>query len=103
MSTRPFDWRDIAALYRYRKDCIYLNSAWLLTRGRLSLPSAMLSTFSLTSDVFTAVHIPDDHKQPPLIGQVMVSPVPHLAQLTFLMPERAIKGNALNLLLEYLT
>jgi len=103
MSTRPFDWRDLPALHRYRKDCVYLNSAWLLTRGRLSLPSALISSLSPASGVFTSISIPDDRNQLPLIGQVMQLPVSHLAQLTFLMPERAIHNSTLNPLLEYLS
>jgi len=103
MSTRLFGWRDIPALHRFRKDCIYLNSAWLLTRGRLSLPSAMISTLSPARDVFTSITIPEDRDRLPLIGQVMQLPASRLAQLTFLMPEKAIHSSTLTPLLEFLS
>ncbi len=103
MVTRLLDWRDIPALLRYRKDCVYLNSAWLLTRGQLSFPSAMFSSLSLSNGVFTAISLPENGDNIPLIGQVMQTPVLHLAQLTFLMPEKAINRPLLNPLLEHLS
>ena len=41
MSIRPFDWRDLPTLLRYRDQSVFLNSALFLTRGPSLLTRAL--------------------------------------------------------------
>jgi hypothetical protein len=102
MKIRSFDWRDVSALHRYRKDCVYLHSAWLLTRGELSMPAAVLSVLTPSAGIFTSVCTPDDKDTPPLMAQAVQPAGSPFAQLTFLMPSRAVNLSTLAPVLEHL-
>ncbi len=94
MSIRPFDWRDLFAFHRWRGDCIYLHSAWVLTRGPLSMPGAMLSSLTSAGGLVTAVYR-NDNGGLPLIGQVVQSSDVPFAHLLFLTPPQALNAVSL--------
>lgn len=94
MSIRPFDWRDIFAFHRWRGEGVFLNSAWMLTRGPLSTPGAMLSSLTSAGGLVTAVYQTKNGNLP-LIGQAIQSGGSSWAHLLFLTPAQAV--NALSL------
>lgn len=102
MKIRSFDWRDLPALYRYRRECIYLHSAWLLTRGRLSMPGAIVSSLTPAAGILTSICTPDGKDNPPLIGQAFHASGLPFAQLTFLTPAQAVNLSTLSSLIEHL-
>lgn len=99
MRIRPFDWRDIPTLHRYRDRCVILHSSLVLTRGRLFLPRAMLSTFTSATGIVTSV-CSDGSEDDMLIGQSAHSAGSQFAQLTFLAPESGLDSSDLPVLLE---
>ena len=108
MNIRPFEWRDLPLLHRYRNKCIYLNNALALTRGPLFVPTgAILSTLAPATGLFTYLY--ESGKDEPSENRAAVSPffgqVSHdiglaSAQLTFLMPEAGLDVNPVNGLVE---
>jgi len=90
MITRPFDWRDISMLRRYRNQGVYLYSAQVLTRGSLLIPTAMLSSVAPGVGVFTSVCEQEDSNDGLLIGQALQTQGSPLAQMTFLAPRPAL-------------
>jgi hypothetical protein len=103
MSIRPFDWRDLSSLHRYRKQSVFLNSALLLTRGPLMMAGSMLSSLTPSAGIFTSVSTDNGDIRQPLIGQIIHSAGDQIAQLTFLSPEDAMVSPALLDLLEHLS
>jgi hypothetical protein len=108
MSVRPFDWRDLLVLYRYRNRYVYLDTTRLLTQGPAFAPvgsifSYFAPAFIQTTGVYT-LQSKDDGSSPQVIfGQathVTGSPSAHLA---FLAPETAVESPGLLPLLEQLT
>lgn len=99
MRIRPFDWRDIPALHRYRDQCVFLYSSLVLTRGRMLIPRAMLSALTAATGVATSVctNGSEDEK---LIGQSVHNAGSPAAQLTFLAPETRLESADLPVLLE---
>jgi hypothetical protein len=117
MIVRPFDWRDIPALQRYRQSSVFLDSALLFTRGPLSVPGALLSYLAPSMGIFTgAVDGNGEGEQPmvehpmtgqPIIGQPIIGQFIHplgspFAHLTFLAPDTALETTAVSALLDYL-
>ncbi|GAB4469990.1 MAG: hypothetical protein Kow0088_02380 [Anaerolineales bacterium] len=94
MSIRPFDWRDLFAFHRWRGECVYLHSAWVLTRGPLSMPGAVLSSLTSASGLVTAVYQTDNGGLP-LIGQAVQTAGSSWAHLLFLTPPQAINEASL--------
>lgn len=94
MSIRPFDWRDLFAFHRWRGECIYLHSAWVLTRGPLSMPGAMLSSLTSVNGLVTAVYQTENGGSP-LIGQAFQNSGDAWAHLLFLTPPQAINAVSL--------
>jgi len=103
MSIRPFDWRDLPALHRYRNSSVYLNSALLLTRGSRLYSSALLSSIGSSIAVITSVSVKNSDTNEKLIGQITHILGGQLALLTFLMPDQALDSNGLSPLLEHLS
>lgn len=99
MNIRPFEWRDLPILHRYRNKCVYLNSALRLTRGPLFVPTgAILSTLAPAIGLFTYLYEPGKKERVgtadavlPFIGQVSHSAGLASAQMTFLMPEAGVE------------
>lgn len=103
MIIRPFDWRDLPTLLRYRKQGFFLDTATLLTRGEFIVPTnALLSNFSNATGVYTYLCQDKENNDPPLLGQVSHNQGDHNARLLFLAPENSLDSDALQALLEYI-
>jgi len=102
MNIRPLEWRDLPALYSYRHQSVYMDSALLLTRGPMLMQGALKSYLGSTTGVFTYVSNGNTEDNPQLIGQVMVAQNAKLAHLTFLTPQESLSSPAVTDLLEYL-
>lgn len=102
MITRPFDWRDLSLLNRYRNQGVYLHSALVLTRGSLLIPSAILSSVAPGAGIFTSVCEQGENEDESLIGQTMQTQGSPLAQMTFLAPRPALAGKDFSTLIEYM-
>lgn len=102
MSLRPFDWRDLPALHRYRNQSVLLHSSLVLTRGEMLFTRAVISSVTPAMGFFTSVWVGEEEGADTLIGQVQHTPGSHLAHLTFLAPEIALSSTALAALLEHL-
>lgn len=103
MSIRPFDWRDLPALHRYRQQSVFLHSSLVLTRGPMLISGAMLSTLTAAMGLFTSVSVEDGDKGHLLIGQAIHTLGSQCAQLTFLTPEEALETAVLPPLLEHMS
>jgi hypothetical protein len=94
---RPFDWRDLPILHRYRNQGLCLNSALGLTRGTAISSTVLLSYLTPATGFFT--WITTDEKQP-LLGQINYQADSPYGRVSFLAPERAIKNSRPQALLE---
>lgn len=101
MSIRPFDWRDLPALHRYRNQSVFLHSSLVLTRGPMLLSGAIFSALAPAMGINTSVSTRNGDNQA-LIGQTIQTPGSQNAQLTFLAPEEALQSDDFAPLLEYL-
>jgi hypothetical protein len=101
MNTRPFDWRDLPTLYRFRDQCLFLDSILVLTNGPIFAPTgALLSFLSPRISVFTSVYVSSDRKTLALFGQVTHTPGASSAHLSFLTPNSSVSGAGLPELVE---
>lgn len=107
MNIRPFDWRDIPALHRYRNDCIFLHSSLLLTRGPMLMSGALLSFFTSAAGIYTSVGtlngVEASKSRGPLISQVIHPPGSQQAHMTFITPGSALETNSPVALIEHLS
>jgi hypothetical protein len=104
MSVRPFDWRDLPALYRYRKQCLFLDSTRLLTQGPRLVPGAFLfSYFSYATGVFTFQAASNGKRGPILLGQVVHPASCVTARLSYVTPSWALDSGNITALVEHLT
>ncbi len=103
MGVRPFDWRDLNQLHRYRHRSVFLCSSLLLTRGPLLVPGALLSFLAPSSGLITAA-VEGDKKNgsPCLYGQTIQLNGAGYANLTFFTPEDALESPLLPAMLDYL-
>ncbi len=101
MSVRPFDWRDLPALFRYRHQSAYLDSALVLTRGPMLITGSLLSYLAPAFGILTVVSN-GDKTDPSVIGQIMYNAGSQYAHLTFLTPVEGLESVALPALLDYL-
>lgn len=97
---RPFDWRDIPFLHRYRNQGLCLNSSLGLTRGKTISPTVLLSYLTPASGFFTWVYTDD---QQSLLGQLNHQAGSPFGRISFLAPERAIKNARPQALLEHIS
>lgn len=102
MIVRPFDWRDIPTIHRFRRQSIYLDSYLLLTRGALLLPGALLSYLAPATGIFTCVSSGNGDQEQAMIGQFIHMLGSHYAQLTFLAPEDSLASSQTSSLLDYM-
>ena len=102
MTIRPFDWRDIQVLYRFRQQSVFLYSALVLTRGPMLVPGALLSYLAPSTGIFTATRKRSARSDTPIIGQTIQLPGSQFAHLTFLTPDSALNDNPLGSLIDYL-
>lgn len=102
MSVRPFDWRDLPALFRCRNHSVFLDSALILTRGPMLAPGALLSYLAPSMGVFTGIANGNEEHGSSLIGQVIHALDSSSAHLAYLTPEEALQTSTLLELLDYL-
>jgi hypothetical protein len=101
MKIRPFDWRDLPTLLRYRHRGLFFDNASVLTRGEMLVPTgALLSYFAPATGIFTFLCADPGDCEEPLLGQINHSQGAQLARLSFLAPESALDSTGLNVLLE---
>lgn len=101
MIIRPFDWRDLPILLRYRQRGLYLDNASVLTRGSMLVPAgALLSYFAPATGIYTFLCMPDNAE--PLMGQVNHAQPDQFARLTFIAPESAFESPGILALLDHL-
>jgi len=96
MNIRPFDWRDLPTIHRYRKQGLFLDSSLLLTRRPSLIPTgALLNYFAPTTGIFTYVcdHNDQSSKQHNgvLVGQVTHTAGMQAARMSFLAPESYLR------------
>jgi hypothetical protein len=104
MSVRPFDWRDLPALHRYRKQCLFLDSTRLLTQGPRLVPGTLFfSYFSQATGVFTFQAAKDGKRGPALLGQVVHPTGCAAARLSYVTPASALDSDNITGLVEHLT
>lgn len=96
---RPFDWRDLSVLHKYRNQGLCLNTALGLTHGQAISPRVLLSYLNPASGFFTWIMVDD---KTPLIGQLNHPTDTLIGRISFLAPEKAIKNSKPQLLLEQL-
>lgn len=93
MSIRPFEWRDLLVLHRYRHQGLFLDTASVLTRGSMLVPAgALLASFAPATGIFTYVCEGEEQAELPLVGQVVHSAGSSFARLSFLTPESAVES-----------
>jgi hypothetical protein len=102
MILRPFDWRDIPTIHRYRHQSVFMDSFLLLTRGALLLPGALLSYLAPATGIFTCVASGNETRKRVLIGQFIHMLGSQYAHLTFLAPEDGLNSSQVSSLLDYM-
>ncbi len=102
MNARPFDLRDLPTLHRYRRQCLYLDSARLLTQGPQIFPvrAALLSYFPAAAGILTFRGREDGSSHRVLLGQAAHKAGSQSAHLIFLAPDNALDSPGLPHLLE---
>ncbi|RPI33181.1 MAG: hypothetical protein EHM70_06815 [Chloroflexota bacterium] len=105
MSVRPFDWRDLPALHRYRNQCLFLDSTRLLTQGPTLIPAgALFSYLAMAMGIFTFQSVTNGGSEKVvLLGQVVHPTGAACARLSFLTPASAVESASLPELVEHLT
>ncbi len=87
---RPFDWRDVALLYRVRDRGLCTDSQLSFTRGANALQHALLDVFNPSKTTITLIARPQRRGEVPAVGQcVHLSGEPN-AKLTFIGPTDAL-------------
>lgn len=97
---RPFDWRDLPVLHRYRNQGICLNSALGLTRGSAISSSILISFLNPTTGNFTWITADDEI---PIIGQLHHPSDSTVSRITFLAPLKRINNPRSQALIEHLS
>jgi hypothetical protein len=102
MSVRPFNWRDILTLHRYRQKSVFLDSVLLLTRGPLLVQGALVSYLAPGMGVTTLVRQGEPPERQPVIGQFIHGIGSQFAHLTFLTPQERLGSNHFTELLDHM-
>lgn len=100
MNYRPFDWRDLSLLHRFREDSLFLDSTLVLKSGPVFAPASALLT-ALVPGLGVATWIGTDPGAT-LLGQVTHSAGQPSAHLSFLSPRTAVDSPGLPGLLDHL-
>jgi hypothetical protein len=114
MTVRLFDWRDLPAIRRYRQDCVFLDSALVLTRGPQLVERALFSSLAPSMvGVFTCVvdgerGNGEPRNAQPGVGQPIIGQFTHLwdstfSYLTFMAPQSALESPRVSTMIEYMT
>ena len=103
MNIRPFGWRDLPLLNRYRSRGLFLDSTRILIHGPMMIPMGALITFlGPSTRIFTYRCENNSQDGKPLIGQVIYLIGATYARLSFLAPEDAMEQPELSALSDYL-
>lgn len=103
LNIRSFDWRDLPVLHRYRNCGLFLDSALLLTRGSVLVPTrALFSAMGLSGSVFTYLFDDDRVPKQPVLAQVTHHSGSTFARLSFIAPDDVAASADLPLLFDYL-
>lgn len=100
MKVRPFDWRDLPTLHRFRNESMFLDTALLLTRGPLLVPGALFSYLAPAMGVFTCVVSGIGTGR--LIGQFMHLAGSPFSHLTFFSPKARLNRENVSALIDYM-
>jgi len=91
MNIRPFSWRDIKLLHKYRDQGLYLDSTRVLIHGQMLIPIGAFLTFLAPGvRIFTYRYDNRAVSNVPMIGQVTYEMGASYARLSFLAPENAM-------------
>jgi hypothetical protein len=102
MTVRPFDWRDLPALHRYRKQCLFLDSTRLLTKGATLIPArALFSYFALSTGIFMYQASYNGRAENLILGQIIHPSGTARARLAFLTPITALDTASLPAFIEH--
>lgn len=96
---RPFDWRDLPILHKYRNQGLCLNSSLGLTRGTAISPIVLLSYLTPTTGFSTWICLESEQ---PILGQISYTAESAVGRVSFLAPQRALKDARTVILLEHL-
>ena len=102
MTVRPFDWRDIPTLHRWRNQGVFLDTALVLTRGALLVPGVLFSYLAPSMGVYTYVYNAPEESSIPVIGQFIRLPGNQFAHLTFLAPDQVLKQPTVQDLMDHM-
>jgi hypothetical protein len=103
MHIRPFDWRDLPILLRYRHRGLFFDNASILTRGEMLVPAgALFSYFAPATGIFTFLCADRQNCAEPLLGQINHSQGEQRARLSFLAPESALDSGGLHTMLDHM-
>ena len=101
MNVRPFDWRDLPTLHRYRRQGLFLDSALVFTRRPSLVPiRALLTYFAPATGIFIYLAENEEHSSVPLVGQVSHTLAAVSARMSFLAPEEALETAGVSAILE---
>ena len=99
---RPFDWRDVALLYRVRDRGLCTDSQLSFTRGANALQHALLDVFSPGKTTLTLVARPDRKDGLAAVGQCVHYNGQLNAKLAFIGPTEALDQDSGSELLDAL-
>jgi len=101
---RPFDWRDLPLLHRYRNQSVCMDSAHVVTHGASLTAGDLLGSIASATEVFGRFTwiCANDHDDQPLMGQAIHPQDEISARIAFLAPEEALESPSSVFLLERL-
>ena len=103
MKIRPFEWRDLPLLYRYRDQGVFLDSTRVLVHGPAMIPlGAFLPYYGPRTRIFTYRTSSPSPSGKPIIAQLTFVNGASFARLSFLAPENAIEVTDLSYLSDYM-
>ena len=103
MNIRPFGFRDLPLLSRYRNRGLFLDCARVLIHGPSMIPfGALVSFIGPTLRIFTYYCENSSDPGKPIIGQVTYTSGASYARYSFLAPEEGLEQNELTALTEYI-
>jgi hypothetical protein len=103
MNIRPFGWRDLALLNRYRNRGLFLDSTRVLIHGAMIIPLGALTTFlGPSTRTFTYRCEYSSQTRKPIIGQVTYSMGASYAHISYLAPEDALEQSQLSAMSDYM-
>jgi len=108
MNVRPFEWRDLPLLHRYRSQCLFLDSTLTLTSGQVYAPAgALLSSIAPAVGIYTSYAASDGVETEKARGFRLFGQATHTlgnasARLSFLTPQDELGSIGLVPLVEHL-